>query len=172
MFSQIFSRKSSTSLAALVLLASGAMTMLTPTAFAQPSNRPERPAGMQRPDRDTMRQNMEDRMTRELNLTPEQVSRFQAVRQQDASRIEPLETQVRQTREELRTLLASTTSTEAQIRQKHQEMQQLQQQIGNLRLDGQLAIRQILTPEQIQTLGQRMPRMGEGMSRRERAPGR
>jgi len=114
---------------------------------------------------------MEERMTRELNLTPEQVSRFQEVRQQDASRIDPLEMQVRQIREELRTLLASSTSTEAQIRQKHQEMQQLQQQIGNFRLDGQLAIRQILTPEQIQTLGQRMPRLGEGMSRRERAPG-
>jgi protein CpxP len=171
MFSQIFSRKSATSLAALAVLASGAMTMVTPTAFAQPGNRPERPAGMQRPDRDTMRQNMEDRMTRELNLTPEQVSRYQEIRQQYSSRIEPLETQIRQLREELQTLLASNTSTEAQLRQKHQEMQQLQQQIGSLRFDGQLAFRQILTPEQMQTLGQRMPRMGEGMSRREREPG-
>ncbi len=174
MFSRLFSRKSATSLAALAVLASGAMTMVNPAAFAQPGNRPERPAGMQpgmqRPDRDTMRQNMEDRMTRELNLTPEQVSRSQEIRQQYASRIDPLETQVRQLREELRTLLGSSTSTEAQIRQKHQEMQQLQQQIGNLRFDGQLAFRQILTPEQIQTLGQRMPRMGEGMSRRERGP--
>lgn len=171
MFSQIFSRKSATSLAALAVLASGAMTMVTPTAFAQPGNRPERPAGMQRPDRDTMRQNMEDRMTRELNLTPEQVSRYQEIRQQYSSRIEPIETQIRQLREELQTLLASNTSTEAQLRQKHQEMQQLQQQIGSLRFDGQLAFRQILTPEQMQTLGQRMPRMGEGMSRREREPG-
>ncbi|NJL90590.1 MAG: Spy/CpxP family protein refolding chaperone [Coleofasciculaceae cyanobacterium SM2_1_6] len=155
----------------MALLVSGAMTMINPAAFAQPGNRPERPAGgMQRLDRDTMRQTMEDRITRELNLTPAQVSRSQEIRQQYANQIEPLETQIRQIREELRTLLGSSTSTEAQIRQKHQEVQQLRQQIGNLRFDGQLAFRQILTPEQIQTLGQRMPRGGEGMSRRERTP--
>jgi periplasmic protein CpxP/Spy len=167
-----FARKIS-ALGAL-MLTTGAIALSTSTAlFAQsnpnPSPRNNTP-GMQRTDRGAMRQGMEDRMARELNLTPEQVSRSQAIRQQYQAQITPLEQQLRQAREEMKTLLASATATDSQIRGKHQQIQQLHQQIETLRFDGRLAFRQILTPEQRQTLAQRMASRPEGRHR-ERTPG-
>ena len=156
-----------------LVLTTGAIALTTSAVFAQstpnPSPRNNTP-GMQRPDRAAMRQGMEDRMARELSLTPEQVTRSQAIRQQYQTQISPLEQQLRQVKEELKTLMASTTATDSQIRGKHQQIQQLQQQIGTLRFDGRLAFRQILTPEQRQTLAQRMASRPEGRNR-ERTPG-
>ena len=167
-----FARKIS-ALGALVLT-TGAIALSTSAVFAQstpnPSPRNNNPTGMQRPDRSTMRQGMEDRMAQELNLTPEQVTRSQAIRQQYQGQITPLEQQVRQAREELKTLLASTTATDSQIRGKHQQIQQLRQQVETLRFDGRLAFRQILTPTQRQTLAQRMAARPEGRHR-DRTPG-
>ncbi len=167
-----FPRKIS-ALGALVLT-TGAIALSTSTVFAQstPNSNPQNnnPMGMQRPDRAAMRQEMEDRMARELNLTPDQVARSQALRQQSQAQISPLEQQLRQAREELKTLLASTTATDAQIRGKHQQIQQLHQQVETLRFDSRLAFRQILTPEQRQTLAQRMAARPEGRHR-ERTPG-
>ena len=159
-----FARKIS-ALGALVLT-TGAIALTTSTVFAQstpnPSPRNNNPMGMQRPDRATMRQGMEDRMARELSLTPEQITRSQALRQQYEGQITPLEQQLRQAREELKTLMTSSTAMDSQIRGKYQQIQQLHQQVENLRFDGKLAFRQILTPEQRQTLAQLMASRPEG----------
>lgn len=154
-----------------LVLTTGAIALSTSTVFAQSTPNPQNnnPTGMQRPDRSAMRQDREDRMAQELNLTPDQVSRSQALRQQYQAQISPLEQQLRQAREELKTLLASTTATDDQIRGKHQQIQQLHQQVETLRFDGRLAFRQILTPEQRQTLAQRMADRPEGRHR-ERTP--
>lgn len=165
-----FLRKIS-ALGALVL-ATGAIALSTSAVFAQstPNAQNNNPTGMQRPDRAAMRQEREDRMAQELNLTPDQVTRSQALRQQSQAQISPLEQQLRQAREELKTLLASTAATDAQLRGKYQQIQQLHQQIETLRFNSRLAFRQILTPEQRQTLAQRMADRPEGR-RRERTTG-
>lgn len=157
-----FARKIS-ALGALVLT-TGAIALTTSTVFAQstPNPRNNNPMGMQRPDRATMRQGMEDRMARELSLTPEQITRSQALRQQYEAQITPLEQQLRQAREELKTLMTTSTATDSQIRGKYQQIQQLHQQVENLRFESRLAFRQILTPEQRQTLAQLMASRPEG----------
>jgi len=159
------SRKISAALAALALTATGAIAIVTPMVFAQSSPNPSPSSvGKQRPDRATMGQNMEARIAQELSLTPDQITRAQAIRDQAKGQITPLEQQVRQAREEMKTLFASNTATESQLRQKHQQIQQLHQQIENIEFDGKLAFWQILTPEQKQKLSQlmdsreRMPR--------------
>lgn len=169
----MISARKISALGALILTTSGAIALTTSTVFAQPSPTAPNPRnntpGMQRPDRAAARQGMEDRMARELNLTSDQVSRSQALRQQYQAQISPLEQQLRQAREELKTLLASSTATDSQIRNKHQQIQQLHQLVETLRFDSRLAFRQLLTPEQRQLMAQRMPSpRPEG--RRERAP--
>lgn len=153
------SRKTSVALAAMVLTAGGAIVLANPMVFAQSSPNPSprnNSTGMQRPDRATMRQDMEARIAQQLNLTPDQITRSQAIRDQAKGQITPLEQQVRQAREEMKTLFASSTATESQLRQKYQQIQQLHQQVENIKFDGKLAFWQILTPEQKQKFSQLM----------------
>ncbi len=83
----------------------------------------------------------------QLNLTPEQSQQIDAIHEQFHSDNENLYQEMRTNHQELRSLLASDASEE-QLRQQHQNIQSLRQQLGNNRFETMLQVREILTPEQ------------------------
>lgn len=89
----------------------------------------------------------EGRWIEELDLSPEQSERIQAIREESRQAMEPLREQLRQAREQLQSQIASGDSTD-QLRQQHEQVQTLHQQLGDQRFETMLAIRQVLTPEQ------------------------
>ncbi|HIK35264.1 MULTISPECIES: Spy/CpxP family protein refolding chaperone [unclassified Thermosynechococcus] len=96
-----------------------------------------------------------------LNLTPEQRQRLQAVRQQYQGQMEQTRNQLRTAREELRQMMSGDAS-EDQIRSKHQQVRQLENQLASLRFESMLAMRGILTPQQRQALATRMQQRRPG----------
>ena len=89
----------------------------------------------------------ESRWLDELDLTTEQSEQIQAIREDSRATMEPLHQQLQQAREQLQSQLASDTPTD-QLRRQHQQVQALQQQLGEQRFESMLAIRQVLTSEQ------------------------
>ncbi|HIK24411.1 MAG TPA: Spy/CpxP family protein refolding chaperone [Thermosynechococcus sp. M46_R2017_013] len=96
-----------------------------------------------------------------LNLTAEQRQRLQAVRQQYQAQMEQTRNQLRTAKEELRQMMGSNAS-EDQIRSKHQQVRQLENQLASLRFESMLAMRGILTPQQRQTLATQMQQRRQG----------
>ncbi|HLO86433.1 MAG TPA: Spy/CpxP family protein refolding chaperone [Nostocaceae cyanobacterium] len=91
----------------------------------------------------------------DINLTDAQKQQLKALHEQARKDAEPLGQQLREADEKMRSLLASDTSNE-QLRQQHQKIQALRQQLDNKRFETMLAERQILTPEQRTQLSQLM----------------
>lgn len=83
----------------------------------------------------------------ELNLTTEQQQRIQAIRQESKENNSSLRQEMRQTKEEMRELMANDTS-DNELRQQHEKIQNLKKELGNQRFETMLKIRQVLTPEQ------------------------
>ncbi|WJI26705.1 Spy/CpxP family protein refolding chaperone [Thermosynechococcus sp. B1] len=96
-----------------------------------------------------------------LNLTPEQRQRLKAVRQQYQGQMEQTRNQLRTAREELRQMMSGNAS-EDQIRSKHQQVRQLENQLASLRFESMLAMRGILTPQQRQALATQMQQRRQG----------
>jgi len=82
-----------------------------------------------------------------LDLTPEQSQKIEEIHEQAHSDNEALYQEMQTNREEMRSLFTSDAST-AELRQQHQELQGLRQQIGTSRFETKLQVREILTPEQ------------------------
>ncbi|NET34424.1 MAG: Spy/CpxP family protein refolding chaperone [Cyanothece sp. SIO1E1] len=87
------------------------------------------------------------RWLQELDLSPEQSEQIQSIREQARPEKESLREQLREARTQLQSLLSSN-ATDGQLRQQHQQIQELHQQLSDQRFENMLAIRQILTPEQ------------------------
>ena len=101
------------------------------------------------------------RLMQELDLTPEQQQNLQAIRAQYKDQINQRQQDLRQASQELRSLMISDADTN-QIRAKHQQVQQLRQQLEELNFESMLAMREVLTPEQRREFGQLMEqRRGE-----------
>lgn len=83
----------------------------------------------------------------QLDLTPEQSQQIDAIQDQFHSDNETLFQEMRTNYQEMRSLLASDASQE-QLRQQHQKLQDLRQQLGTNRFETMLQVREILTPEQ------------------------
>ncbi|MFN4066703.1 MAG: Spy/CpxP family protein refolding chaperone [Thermosynechococcus sp.] len=96
-----------------------------------------------------------------LNLTPEQRQRLQAVRQQYQGQMEQTRNQLRTAKQELRQMMSGNAS-EDQIRSKHQQVRQLENQLASLRFESMLAMRGILTPQQRQALATQMQQRRQG----------
>ncbi len=94
-----------------------------------------------------MRKGMGERWGKELNLTTEQQAQIKTIRDQEKTASESLRQQMRTAREQLGTLMAGNAS-DAQLRQQHDQVRQLGQQLGDRRFDTMLKIRNVLTPEQ------------------------
>jgi Spy/CpxP family protein refolding chaperone len=82
----------------------------------------------------------------QLNLTPDQQTRIQAIRDQERTATEPLRQSMRTAHGEMRTLMA--TGSAEQLRQQHKEVQGLRQQLDDQRFETMLKIREVLTPAQ------------------------
>lgn len=85
----------------------------------------------------------------QLNLTPDQLQRIQAIHNQYRPQLQTNRQAVYTTHQEMRELMSSDTPSNT-LRQKHQQLQALHQESGNLRFESMLAIREVLTPSQRQ----------------------
>ena len=86
-------------------------------------------------------------LIQELNMTPAQIRQMQAIRKQYKDPIAQRAAQLRQAQQELQVLIASTDPGD-KVRQQHDQVKALQQQLGDLRFESMLATRQILNPDQ------------------------
>jgi protein CpxP len=106
----------------------------------------------------------------ELNLSNSQKRQMAAIRQKYQGQMTQLRDRMRTSQEEMASLMANSSS-ESAIRAKHREISGLREQLGNLRLDSMLEMRQVLTPEQrnqfSQLMKERRPhaRQGQGQGR-------
>ena len=95
------------------------------------------------------------KLTEKLDLTEEQSTQIEAIQEKYRAANEENYQQLKQAREEMRSLLSSDANPN-QLRQQHQEMQSLRQQLGNNRFEAMLEVREVLTPEQRQQMADMM----------------
>ncbi|HBB34034.1 MAG TPA: Spy protein [Cyanobacteria bacterium UBA8803] len=135
------------SLGGVVALANPNSNFLTPT-LAQNFE------GQQRPHWG------KQRLMQELNLTPEQEQKLQDIRSQYKDQISQRQQVLRQATQEFASLMASNADS-SQIRAKHQQVQQLRQELEDLRFESMLAMRDVLTSDQRSRFAQLMEQRRE-----------
>jgi Spy/CpxP family protein refolding chaperone len=91
--------------------------------------------------------NREPPWLKSLNLSPNQQRRMQAISQLYRPQIDQRKQMLLQLKAELQGLMASDASA-AQIREKHNQVESLAQEIRQLRFESILSMREVLTPEQ------------------------
>ena len=87
------------------------------------------------------------KLLEQLDLTPEQSTKIEEIHEQAHADNEALYQEMRTNYQEMRSLFTSDASAE-ELRQQHQKLQGLRQQIGTSRFETKLQVREILTPEQ------------------------
>ena len=90
-----------------------------------------------------------------LNLTPDQRQKLKSVQQEYQSQIREQQRNVQEARQTMQQMLGSNTPS-ATVLAKFQDVQQMQQSLGQLRFKGLLAMREVLTPTQRQQLATQM----------------
>lgn len=95
------------------------------------------------------------RWLQQLNLSTEQQQQIQAIRDRYQPQMDANKEQMRQTMDEMRQLMTGNAS-DRDLRNKHNELVQLRQQISEIHFEQMLAIRNVLTPEQRQQFAQQM----------------
>ena len=90
---------------------------------------------------------------RTANLTSEQQTKIQELRQQHHNEVAPLRDKMDSLRQELRTLWSDPKADPTDIEAKTKEMNDLRNQMQDKRLHMRLESRNLLSPEQIQALG-------------------
>lgn len=83
----------------------------------------------------------------QLDLTAEQSEKIAAIQDDSRNDNQSLYQEMKANHQEMRSLFNNDASPE-QLRQQHQEIQSLRQQLGNNRFETMLQIREVLTPEQ------------------------
>jgi Spy/CpxP family protein refolding chaperone len=91
----------------------------------------------------------------QLNLTQEQQQKLQGIQSQYKDQISQRKQAMRQANRELRDLMAGTASAD-QIRAKHQQVQDLRQQLEKVTFESMLASREVLTADQRKQFAQLM----------------
>jgi Spy/CpxP family protein refolding chaperone len=110
----------------------------------------------------------------DLNLSAEQWTKVQALREAHLKEVVPIQNQLFAKKNELRLLWAQTTPDGAQILAKQKELGELQIQMRGKATQLFLEVRKLLTPEQQTKLSAMGPGMGPGMGAgkgRHRGPG-
>jgi len=87
------------------------------------------------------------------NLTLEQQTKMQGLRQQHHDEVAPLRDKMVSLRQELRTLWSDPKADPTAIQPKTKEMNDLRDQMQDKRLHLRLESRNLLTPDQIQAMG-------------------
>ena len=96
--------------------------------------------------------NPEGDLVRQLNLTPDQIARIRAIRQQNREARQTLGMRLRAARQALDRAIYVENADEAVVEQRARELAEAQ--AANIRLQAmtELGIRRILTPQQLETL--------------------
>ncbi len=93
------------------------------------------------------------KLLQQLDLTPEQSTQIESIHEQYHTANQQNYQQLQQARAEMRSLFAQDANPN-QLRQKHQEIQNLHQQLGNNRFEATLQVREILTSQQRQKMAE------------------
>jgi Spy/CpxP family protein refolding chaperone len=111
------------------------------------------------------------RIIEQLNLSQEQTQELVSIREKYKPRFRSLREQMRKAHEEMRQMMTGNVS-QAELRAKNEEINQLNQKIDELRFESLLEMREVLTPEQRQEFAQIMEQRREmrGSSPRRRSP--
>lgn len=122
---------------------------------------------------------------RQLNLTPDQVEKIRAIREQNKAERQAVNQRLRKAQVALEQAIDSDTSTEAMIEERTRELGEAQAASARMRALTEVRIRRVLTPEQLATLrrlrfearevkrlenGNQRQRARERMERRGNAP--
>ena len=134
----------------------------TPSLSATSPNPPAPDSNAKNPDAREMG------WLKDLNLSADQVQKMHAIRSQYKDKISQGRQTVRQSRQELQALMASDAS-EAQIREKYQQVKTLKQQVADAQFESMLATRNVLNLEQRRKFASHMlkQRQNEGDRPRE-----
>ncbi|MGK7955427.1 MAG: Spy/CpxP family protein refolding chaperone [Crocosphaera sp.] len=107
----------------------------------------------QEEQRKPRRRDRAEQFQQRLNLSDEQMQKLSTIRQKYRPQMEQIRQQMRTKAQELSQMMQGNTS-ENDLRRKHQEIINLRQQMGNLRFESMLEMRNILTTEQRQKFAQ------------------
>jgi zinc resistance-associated protein len=99
------------------------------------------------------------------NLTPEQSSKLQEIREANLKEIAPLQEKLFKDRMELRTLWASQNPDQAKINALQKDLLNISATLQEKRTNARFEMRKLLTPEQQAQLTAYGPGMGRGSAR-------
>lgn len=108
---------------------------------------------------------MMDRMFDKLNLSAEQREKIKTLRQQGQERTKTQREQLMTKRRELNQLVRSASATREQAIAKQHEVNALQNQLADARMNTWFDMRAVLTPEQLKEFEQLKSRRGESKQR-------
>ncbi len=91
----------------------------------------------------------------QLNLTPEQQQEIQAIRDRYQTQTQASRDQMRQNMERMSQMMNGNTS-DSDLQNQHNQILQARQQMGQMRFEQMLAIRNVLNPEQREQFAQLM----------------
>lgn len=101
-----------------------------------------------------------------LNLSADQKQKMQAVRERYKDQVSQRMQAVRQARQELETMMSSSTANASQMRDKHRQIMGLRQQLEEVQFESMLAMREVLTTEQRNQFSQMMQQRREAAKTR------
>jgi len=112
-------------------------------------------------------------MMQQMGLTSEQAEKMKALREQGKAQSQALQQQLKTKRQAMMQYMQSPDATEAQARRMHNELNDLQRQMGEQRIKSWFQMRTFLTPEQMQKMQQmRQQRMQHGGGMRGKSGGK
>ena len=99
------------------------------------------------------------RLLGQLDLTPEQSQEIEAIQEKSRAEKETLRQQMQTKHQEMRSLFTSD-STPEQLREQHEQLQALHQELATNRFETMLQVREVLTPEQRTQMAELMAQRG------------
>lgn len=146
----------------VVLVLMSLFVLTSPLVYAADA---EQPASKEA----TFKQKAQERMQqlyKELNVTDEQRMQLEANKTKNMQEVKTLMQSMREKREFMRAEFQKEELNEAAVKKINAEIKQLQDRMSDLRLEGMLLIRRILTPEQFKKFSEKMDKgRGQGMHR-------
>lgn len=110
------------------------------------------------------------RLISELDLTPEQQTQIQAIKENYGEEMKALKEQMKPIKEEMRALMVGSADKNT-IRTKHQQAQALHSKIQDTRFEQMLEIREVLTPTQREKFAEIMDQKRERRTDRQNMNG-
>jgi periplasmic protein CpxP/Spy len=130
----------------ITLLATACLGLGLGTPILAQAQTPPPNPGSEQPMRGRGREDL----LQQLNLTPEQTRQIAEIRQRSKGKMQQTRQNLRQARQELNQMIGSQQASDRDIQEKFRQVQNLQQEMANQRMENLIAIRRVLTPEQRQ----------------------